>query len=98
MAKKVRRKAAAKTKVRRAKAKTTKTKAGVRAKPKAKAKSAARTKKAVAKRKSPRTPRPKEQSGILATVTSAFQTVTDSIRDTALLRKKMQPPGTSETG
>jgi hypothetical protein len=98
MAKKVRRKPAAKAKAGRAKAKT---RIKARAKPKARTKPKARAKtraKAAAKRSPRRTAPPKAQSGIIATVTNAFHTVTESIKETARLRNKMERPGESETG
>jgi len=45
-----------------------------------------------------RTARPKAKTGIVAAVTGAFQTVADTIKETALLRNRMEPPGKSETG
>lgn len=85
MAKKARKKSAAKEKkVKRAKA---------TAKVKTKAKS-----KTVTKNKPVRKPRPKARpKGITDKVASASHTVVDTIKETDALRNKMERPGTSET-
>jgi hypothetical protein len=99
MAKKARKKAASKSKTKRAKAKT------VRAKPKVKSKVArktrlkARTKpkprrKTAAKRKSAP---PAPQAGIIAKMENAIHTVVDGIRETVALRDKMGRSATPET-
>jgi hypothetical protein len=83
MAKKARKKSAAKKKiVKRAKA-TAKTKAKF---------------KFVTKNKPVWKPRPKARPrGITDKVASTFHTVVETIKETDALRNKMEPPGTSET-
>ena len=97
MAKKARRKAASKARARKAKAKA-KVRGKARKTSKARTASTARTKrKATAKRTARKKAPPKAETGIIATVTHAFETVRDTIKETAGLRNKMEQPGTSET-
>lgn len=91
MAKTARRKSVPKGKGVRSKA--GKTKAKTKARRKAKP-----ARKAVAKRSPRRASRPKAQTGIIATVTGALHSATESIKETALLRNKLERPGESETG
>jgi len=98
MAKKARKKSASKARAGRSKA-GAKTKVKSKSKTKVKAKRRTKmTRKAAARRNPRRTARPKKQSGIMATVANAFHNVTESIKDTATLRNKMERPGESETG
>jgi len=95
MAKKARGKAASKARARKAKAKV---RGKARKTSKARTASTARTKrKATAKRTARKKAPPKAETGIIATVTHAFETVRDTIKETAGLRNKMEQPGTSET-
>jgi len=97
MAKKARGKAASKARARKAKAKAT-VRGKARKTSKARTASTARTKrKATAKRTARKKAPPKAETGIIATVTHAFETVRDTIKETAGLRNKMEQPGTSES-
>jgi hypothetical protein len=85
MAKKARKKSAAKGK----KVKRATATAKVKTKPKSKI---------ATKNKPARKPRPKARlKGITDKVVSAFHTLVDTIKETDALRNKMERPGTSET-
>ena len=87
MAKKARKKSAVKArKVKRAKVKT-----------KTKIKTKAKSKTLVQKKPARKSRRKAQPKGIADRVVGAFHTVMDTIKETDALRKKMEPPGTSET-
>jgi hypothetical protein len=91
VAKKARKKSAAKEK----KLKRAKATAKVKTKGKSKTKPKSKT---VTKNKPVRKPRPKARlKGITDKVASAFRTLVDTIKETEALRNKMERPGTSET-
>jgi hypothetical protein len=89
MAKKARKKSAAKAK----KAKSAKAKTKTKVKTKAKSKSKARSKTPVRKKPA----RKAQPKGIAGRVAGAYHTVVDTIKETRAVRDKMEPPGTSET-
>jgi hypothetical protein len=89
MAKKTRKRSKAKA----MRPKRAKTKFKTKVKSKTKAKS-----KPVIKKKPARMPRRKaDPKGITEKMVSAFHTVVDTIKETDVLRNKMERPGTSET-
>ncbi|MBI5909293.1 MAG: hypothetical protein HY848_05010 [Betaproteobacteria bacterium] len=86
MAKKARKKSAAKRGKKSKLVKKTRARAKKKSKPAPKKKAAARK----AKRKS-------KQQSIGDRVANAYHTVVDTVKDTDRLRNKIEPPGTSET-